>query len=44
MQVGESKEADERMEHLMDVKYLVVPDDKDRKKIEIADDEEIPER
>ncbi|RCN47324.1 hypothetical protein ANCCAN_06612, partial [Ancylostoma caninum] len=40
-EVEESKEADERMKYLLDPKYLISPDDKDRK--EDDDDVEPPE-
>ncbi|RCN47326.1 hypothetical protein ANCCAN_06614 [Ancylostoma caninum] len=39
--VKESKEAEERMKYLLDPKYLISPDDKDRKQDD--DDEEPPE-
>ncbi|KAL6732928.1 hypothetical protein Aduo_003633 [Ancylostoma duodenale] len=39
--VKESEEAEERMKYLMDPKYLISPDDKDRKQDD--DDEEPPE-
>ncbi|KHJ75649.1 hypothetical protein OESDEN_24735 [Oesophagostomum dentatum] len=32
------------MQYLMDSEYLVAPDDKDRIKIEIAEDEDIPDK
>ena len=40
----ESEEAKERKKYLLDPKYLVAPDDKDRIKIDIAEDEVIPDR
>ncbi|VDM66214.1 unnamed protein product [Strongylus vulgaris] len=42
--VGESKQAVERMKHLMDSKFLVEPKEEERKKIPIDKDEVIPEK